>query len=61
MNRRPNTVKLKLSALAAGLLFSGISLADARISADLLNTLASASPGGELTVTASDRAADPWA
>jgi serine protease AprX len=50
MNRRPNTVKLKLSALAAGMLFSGMTLADARIPADLAKVLASASPAGELTV-----------
>src|SRR5438128_8083598 len=53
MNRSPNTVKLKLSALAAGMLFSGISLADARISADLVKTLASTSPTKELTVVVS--------
>jgi serine protease AprX len=54
MNRRhPNTVKLKLSALAAGMLFSGISLADARIPADLVQTLASTSPTKELTVVVS--------
>jgi serine protease AprX len=53
MNRRPNTVKLKLSALAAGMLFSGISLADAQISADLVKTLASTSATDELTVVVS--------
>src|SRR5690242_10444098 len=54
MNRRqPNTVTLKLSALAAGMLFSGISLADARIPADLVQTLASTSPTKELTVVVS--------
>jgi serine protease AprX len=53
MSRHPNTVKLKLSALAAGLLFSGMSLADARIPADLVKTLASASPTQELTVVVS--------
>ena len=51
--RNRPTRTLKLSALAAGLLFSGISLADAQISADLAKKLASALPGEELTVVVS--------
>src|SRR5205085_9522544 len=50
MSRKTRTVTLKLSALAAGMLFSGMSLADARIPADLVKTLASASAGQELNV-----------
>jgi len=50
MNRHTRTVTLKLSALAAGMLFSGISLADARIPADLAKTLAGAAAGQELNV-----------
>ena len=50
MNRKIRTVTLKLSALAAGMLASGISLADARIPADLAKTLLSASPNQELNV-----------
>ena len=50
MNRNTRTVTLKLSALAAGMLFSGISLADARIPADLAKTLAIADAGKELNV-----------
>jgi serine protease AprX len=53
MNRHPNSIKLKLSALAAGMLFSGISLADARIPADLVKTLAATAPTKELTVIVS--------
>jgi serine protease AprX len=50
MNRHPNSIKLKWSALAAGMLFSGISLADARIPADLVQTLSGTAPTQELTV-----------
>ena len=52
-SRTRPTRTLKLSALAAGLLFSGISLADAQISADLAKKLATALPGEELTVVVS--------
>jgi serine protease AprX len=47
---RPNRLLLKLSAIAAGMLASGISLADAQISADLLKTLQTTLPTQELTV-----------
>ena len=50
MDRKTRTLTFKLSALAAGMLFSGISLADARIPADLVQTLASAAPNQELNV-----------
>jgi serine protease AprX len=50
MNRKTRTVTLKLSALAAGMLASGLSLADARIPADLAKTLLSASASQELNV-----------
>ena len=52
MNRPPRHA-FRLSALAAGLLFSGISLADAQISADLARKLATALPGEELSVVVS--------
>jgi serine protease AprX len=50
MDRKNRTTTLKLAALAAGMLFSGISLADARIPADLARTLAGATAGQELSV-----------
>ena len=53
MSRTANTVTLKLSAIAAGMLFSGISLADAQISADLVQKLAGTLPTEELTVVVS--------
>ena len=40
----------KLSAIASGILFSGIALAEAQISADLAQKLGAALPGEELTV-----------
>ena len=52
-HRLSRTRTFRLSALAVGLLTSGISLADAQISADLANKLASALPGEELTVVVS--------
>ena len=52
MNRKPRTF-LKLSAIAAGMLASGLSLADARISPDLAQALASALPTQELNVIVS--------
>lgn len=56
MKHRPTPARtrtFRLSALAAGLLFSGISLADAQISADLARKLSTALPGEELTVVVS--------
>jgi serine protease AprX len=50
---QPNRLLLKLSAIAAGMLASGISLADAQISADLAQTLKTALPTQELTVVVS--------
>ncbi|MFA6986054.1 MAG: S8 family serine peptidase [Arenimonas sp.] len=50
MHRSLKSVTFKLSAIASGILFSGIALAEAQISADLAKQLSSALPGEELTV-----------
>ena len=50
MRRSLNSVTFKLSAIASGILFSGIALAEAQISADLAQRLSTALPGEELTV-----------
>src|SRR4029079_17407962 len=52
--RRPlNSLTFKLSAISAGILFSGIALADAQISADLAKKLSTALPTDQLTVVVS--------
>jgi len=50
--RRP-TATFKLSAIATGILFSGMALANAEISADLTKTLSTASPTAQFTVVVS--------
>jgi serine protease AprX len=50
MRRSRKTLPLKLSALSAGILLSGIALADGQISADLLKKLSTAQASDELTV-----------
>ena len=49
----------RLSAITAGMLFSGITLADAHISADLARKLGTSLPGEELTVVVSYNHAGP--
>jgi serine protease AprX len=50
MARSVNRVTLKLSAIAAGIFFSGIALAEAQISPDLARTLSGAAATQELSV-----------
>ena len=53
MRRLSTTLKLQLSAIAAGMLCSGMALANAQISADLAKKLSTALPTDQLTVVVS--------
>jgi serine protease AprX len=53
MRRSSKSLTFKLSAIATGILFSGMALANAEISADLTKTLSTALPTDQLTVVVS--------